>query len=429
MKTSVLLDHEPVADGGFLVRALLRVEGDPPARSDRIPLNLSLVLDRSGSMSGGKLAAAREAAADLVKRLWPDDTVSVVSFDDSVDVVAPPSTGTDDVDVSDLISNIEPGGMTNLSGGWLRGRELLADTLREGGVNRVVLLTDGHANVGITDHHRLVGLCQDGGGKGISTTTIGFGDGYDEDLLRGMADAGGGGAYYIEEVDQAVGVFEEELEGLASLVAQNLRVSITPGAGADFVQVFHEYPSHAEGETLTLEVGDLYGREPRRILIEFMVPPIDEDEGASGDHGVADPIEVAHLAVVGHVLTAAGGVEAHTISLPITLTPEEGGKVEPEIRKEILLVEAARSRTRAIEYREAGDYEQATQVLEEALDRLSDSGLTDEAMVREMQDLETFGASFDERSVSMADIKYMKQRVYSTMRSRGRAHRRIERDR
>jgi hypothetical protein len=72
MKTSVFLDHEPVGDGGFLVRALLTIEADAPKDADRTPLNLSLVLDRSGSMWGEKVRAARKAAAGMVQRLWPE---------------------------------------------------------------------------------------------------------------------------------------------------------------------------------------------------------------------------------------------------------------------------------------------------------------------------------------------------------------------
>ncbi len=90
MKTEILLDHEPVADGGWLLRALLKIEGTPRTAEGRVPLNLSIVLDRSGSMMGEKLEAAKEAARSLVQRLWPEDVVSVVTYDDQVQVVAQP---------------------------------------------------------------------------------------------------------------------------------------------------------------------------------------------------------------------------------------------------------------------------------------------------------------------------------------------------
>jgi Ca-activated chloride channel family protein len=334
MKTTVLLDHEPVPDGGWMVHALRRIEGEAPKDRERAPLNLSLVLDRSGSMSGDKLAAALRAAAMLVRRLSPDDTVSVVAFDNDVAVVAPPATGEAQENLPDLIRTIEVGGSTNLSGGWLRGRELVAAHLRGGGVNRVLLLTDGQANVGITDPGQLTGLCATAAARGVTTTTVGFGADFDEALLTAMADAGRGATYYIEQVDQASGVFEEELEGLLSIAAQNIRITVEPGAGVEHVKVLHDYPSHVDGQALTLEVGDLYAREPRGVLAAFLVP-------ASGV-GATGTAELGCFTIKADVLTEAGGVELHEIALPLTLSPEAGGRVEPEVRKEILLLDAAR---------------------------------------------------------------------------------------
>jgi Ca-activated chloride channel family protein len=391
MNTTVLLDHEPVADGGYLVHALLRIEGDMPDDRERIPLNLSLVLDRSGSMTGGKLAAARRAAAMLVRRLHAADTVSVVAYADEVAVVAPPATGPEQEQLPQQIEAIRTGGRTNLSGGWLMAHDLVAAGKRDGGVNRVLLLTDGRANVGITDPDSLVGLTRTAAGVGITTTTIGFGADYDEDLLRAMADQGGGGTYYIEKVDQASGIFEEELEGLLSLCAQNVRVELVPGADAQFVKVLHDYPSHTEGDALT-------------------------------------KASVAQVVVRAHVLTAGGGVEAQEIVLPITLSPEEGGQVDSEVRKEILLLEAARARDEALEARGRGDFASGRAKLALAARKLRTSGLDDGVVREELADLDATAQRFEEESVSMADIKYMKQRAYSTHRSREESKKRFRRE-
>ncbi len=420
MKTTVLLDHEPVADGGWMVHALLRLEGEAPEDRDRVPLNLSLVLDRSGSMCGEKLHAARKAAAMLVRRLSPADTVSVVAFDDSVDVVAPPATGEAQEELPDLIESIECGGSTNLSGAWLRGRDLVFERFREAGVNRIILLTDGQANVGLIHPGQLVGLSLAGSKRGIGTTTIGFGEDYDEDLLKAMADAGRGGTYYIEKVDQASGVFEEELEGLLSIAAQNVRMTVEPGADVSSVQVLHDYPSDAEGDALTLEIGDLYAREPRRILMAFLVPP--REPGASPE------ARVAHLSVRAHVITEKGGVELQHIDIPVTLTPEEGGKAEPEVRKEILLVEAARVRKEALEARERGDWDSAALALRSYSDTVRASGIRDPEVEEEARDLEGMVGAFEEQAVYEADVKYMKQRAYSRDRSRGESLGRFRRE-
>ena len=332
MNTNIILDHEPVADGGWLVRALLKIEGETRTTDgDRAPLNLSLVLDRSGSMGGGKLAAVKKAAALLVQRLDPSDTLSVIAYDDEVTVIASPSTGADQPNLVSAIHSIHTGGTTNLSGGWLQGRQFVSDHAREGSVNRILLLTDGHANVGITAPDKLIGLCRNAATEGITTTTIGFGADYDEDLLTAMADAGGGGAYYIEEPDQAPAVFEEELAGLLSIAAQNVRVAITVADAAESCRVLHSYPSSSEGELLTLELGDLYAREPRPVLAEFLMKPAE-------DGSELEEMDVGTMVVTGDVLTADGGVEQRTITIPIRLSPVEGGIAVPEVRRELILL-------------------------------------------------------------------------------------------
>lgn len=422
MKTSVLLDHEPVADGGWFVRALLRIEGDAPLAEDRVPLNLSLVLDRSGSMQGEPLRAAIEAATTLVRRLHMDDIVSVVAYDDEVQVVAMPSTGETDDQLAAEIASIRVGGSTNLSGGWLRGRELVARNLREGGVNRVILLTDGQANRGITDPAQLTGLTRTAAGAGITTTTIGFGPHYDEDLLQAMADGGQGASYYIERTDQASGVFEEELEGLLSLAAQNIQVAVRPGRDAEYANVVHQYPSRSEGDVLTVDVGDLYAREPRRVLFEFLI-----GAGAEGGAEGETEAQVSELTVTAQVLTAGGGVEQHTIAMPITVSPETGGRVDPTVRKEVLLLEAAVAREQALEAERRGDYRGGSALLRASIVRLEGLAGDDPVLSEELDDLRVMEEVFQTGAVDAHDIKYMKQRMYESYRGRDAAKERIRR--
>jgi Ca-activated chloride channel family protein len=408
MKTSILLDHEPVP-AGRVVRLLLRLEAEAAGSTDRLPLNLSLVLDRSGSMYGGKLEAARAAAALLVRRLSPDDVVSVIAYDDEVHTVAEPAKGAAQAALPRDIEAIETGGSTNLSGGWLRGRELVARNRLEGGVNRVILLTDGLPNVGITDPHRLTGLTSQAKQDGITTTTVGFGADYSERLLRAMADAGGGNMYYIEQEDQAASIFADELQGLLDLGAQNVSVEVRPAAAAQLVAVHHDYPSQQTAESIRVDLGDLYAREPKPLLAEFLVT-VD----------VVEATPVAELIVSGDVLTTDGGVERQVITLPVTLSADEGARVEPDVRREMLLLEAARARRDALDRRERGDFDGAAASLRQLKHRLSAAAPDDAELQQEADELGTLADSFAAYSVSEADRKYMYQRSYNAMSGRRR---------
>ena len=429
MHHKVLVDYElVVAQQGFIVRALLELEGKAPAPDNRIPLNLSVVLDRSGSMAGEKLEAARDAAAMLVRRLHPDDVVSVVAYDDEVITVAEPATGETQVALPQQLRRIDAGGSTNLSGGWLRGRELVARGQRErsaGGVNRVVLLTDGLANAGITDPASLLGLCRTACGAGITTTTIGFGADYDEKLLRGMADAGGANTYYIERPDQAADVFAEELEGLLTLCAQTVSVEIRPSDAVTLTAVRHQYPTTSLGDGGTrLEIGDIYAREPKSVLVEFFVPSL---IGNAADGADASDVAVASILVTAHVLTDAGGVELQEITFPIVTRLTTAGRAEPEVRRQMLLLDAAKAREDALRLRDEGDFGGAAVALQEMSARLASApaeygdayGAEGARELREQAlDLADLAERFVGAEVTEADAKYLAQRAYNAHRGK-----------
>jgi Ca-activated chloride channel homolog len=419
MKTSLFLEHE-TDPTGITVRALLRVEGEPPAAEGRTPLNLSLVLDRSGSMMGEPLEAAKEAAANLLKRLWPEDVASVVAYDDEVRIVAEPATGADQAHLPAQVRGIGPGGSTNLSGGWLQGRDLVARHLRDGGVNRIVLLTDGHANAGIVDPDRLAGLCRKAAEGGITTTTVGFGTGFDERLLQAMSDAGGGSTYYIERADQASGVFEEEMEGLLSLSAQNLAVTVRTAPSTSVATVHHSYPaSQLPDGGLGLHLGDLYAREPKSLLAEFRV---------TGAGAGTDEVEIARFELSAHVLSADGDVERQEITLPIRFTPAEGVHTDPEVRRELLLIGAGKAREEALEAERRGDFDGGAGKLREAARALREHDAGDERMQEEAADLEAMAERYRHHRVEEADRKYMHQRAYAASRDHYRSVERIRRE-
>lgn len=395
MKTQILLDQEPHAHGGQVVRALLKIEGDAPSSKNRTPLNISIVLDRSGSMDGPKLHAAREAAALLVQRLAPEDVVSVVAYDDEVTTVAQPSTANAD-GVSSAIRQIHAGGSTNLSGGWLKGRDYVSRNVKPEVANRVVLLTDGQANAGIIDPDRLTALCAQANEHGIRTTTIGFGADFNEHLLDRMAQAGGGNMHYIEHADQAPAVFAEEIEGLLSLAAQNLTLSIVPAEGAQAVAVHHSYPRQEIDGGLRLELGDLYAREPKLVLIEFLVlTPLIGD------------VQIAKLVLEATVLNENGSVEMQEVSMPITTSFDHGPVTNPEVRREQLLLEAAQVRAEVLGDQQRGDYDAARTKMQRMAEKLRSAGIEDEQFVEESADLLLMADQMAPATFGAAEAKYM----------------------
>jgi Ca-activated chloride channel family protein len=407
MKSTVVLDYH-LATGrvGYVVRALLKFEGEQSTAEGKTPLDISLVLDRSGSMGGEKIRYAREAAAFLVRRLRPTDVVSVVAFDDQVRTVAEPATGDGQAGLPSAIEAIDVGGSTNLSGGWLRGRELVSRGAKsdKAKVKRVLLLTDGQANVGVTDPQSLRGLCGRALEDGVTTSTIGFGADYDEELLRSMADAGGGHSYYIENPDQAPGVFEEEIEGLLSLAAQNIEVSVKPDSQVELVNIYNDYASHGGPDGITVSVGDLYARDPKSLLIEFFAPGLE----AMGDRTIAE------LKVTADVLKADGTIEHQQILIPVAATLSGEGREEPEIRSTQVLLDAARARDEARRLGRNGDFTGAANMLREA----SVACLASLGMGEQAEDLAAMASKYEARSVSEADEKYLYQRAYNARRGK-----------
>jgi Ca-activated chloride channel homolog len=238
----------------------------------RRPLNLSLAIDRSGSMGGTPLRYAIKAAQQLVDKLTPEDYLSVVIYDDDAELILPHQLVTDRVAIKKLIGSIRAGGCTNLSGGWLLACEQIKAQQSPDKLNRVLLLTDGQANMGITDPQILINTAKSQAATGIITTTLGFGDHFNEDLLIGIANAGEGNFYFIQSPDDAAEVFRIELETLLSVVGQNLAVTLVPTPGIKFGGLLNNYRSQLKGEQLEIHLGDVYSNESRQLAIAVTIP-------------------------------------------------------------------------------------------------------------------------------------------------------------
>ena len=197
------------------------------AAGHRAPVNLALVLDHSGSMQGDKLAQAKRAATVAVESLSPEDTESVVAYDHTVDVVVTARPATDKRSIIRAIESIRVGGTTALFAGVSVGASQLRRYLDHNRVNRVILLSDGLANVGPSSPGELASLGASLAKEGISVTTMGLGLGYNEDLMARLAMAADGNHVFVENSEDLARIFALELGDVLSVVAQDVRIELT----------------------------------------------------------------------------------------------------------------------------------------------------------------------------------------------------------
>jgi Ca-activated chloride channel homolog len=252
----------------------------PLAREQRRPLTVALVLDRSGSMQGDKLTMAKRATLAALDRLDERDQAAVVVFDDRIDVLqgAAPATAAMKEHVRALLGRTEARGSTALHEGWATGcRAIVGDALpeRAGRLARLMLLTDGIANVGVTDVERIASEA-DGVREraGISTSTFGIGADYNESLLAPMATAGGGQFHHLRTTDDIARAFLGELGLLFAVAAGRvaLELDVDPGMTAEVVS---EYRLKARDSShYQVAIGDLLAGEERHLVLRFGFPAV-----------------------------------------------------------------------------------------------------------------------------------------------------------
>ena len=251
------------------IDVLIELTAPPAVALERAPIDAVVVIDRSGSMSGAPLEQVKAAVTTLFRLIGPEDRIAVVTFDSNVEVVLPLDRH-DPATASSVIGSIRSGGSTNLSSGWLEGLRLLTTDPRPGAVRRIITLTDGHANHGITTVEELAPIVGGARGQGVTSSFIGFDAGYDERFLAGVADAGGGDDYWCDGPDKAAEVFNHEFGGLARVVAQNLRVAVAPTALTTHTGLLQDLPAtDLPDGGFTLALGDSFGDEVRRVVLRL----------------------------------------------------------------------------------------------------------------------------------------------------------------
>ncbi len=254
---------------------LVRVQApdpDPAQKKDRKPYHLSLVIDRSGSMSGEPLLEAVRCAKHIVDRLDSTDVASLIVFDDRVKTLAPANPVGDRKALYAALAHVRSGGSTNLHGGWQTGAEEILDGVKQAALSRVILLSDDNANVGeTTDTSEIAALCADAAEKGVTTSTYGLGRDFNEELMVEMGKRGGGNHYYGDTAADLFEPFAEEFDFISNLYARHVRLALAAPEGVK-ITLLNDYPVEKREGFPLVRLPDIPLGAEAWALVELEIP-------------------------------------------------------------------------------------------------------------------------------------------------------------
>jgi Ca-activated chloride channel family protein len=269
----LLTPLKAAARKGQATEMTLIVRVVPPALeaapAGRPPLNLGLVIDRSGSMAGPKMPRALEAARFAIQQLLPTDRVSVTTFDNHIETLVPNQPAADKAGIVARLNGVAPRGSTALHGGWAEGAAQVEKGLAKEALNRVVLLSDGQANVGLSDPDQIATEVHAAKGRGVGTSTIGVGDDYNENLMQAMARAGDGNYYFIDDPKIIPEILGAELRGLVATIGTEVTLTLEPQNGAEVAEVLNDLPSGPGG---LLKLPNLVLGMPVDVVLKLKAP-------------------------------------------------------------------------------------------------------------------------------------------------------------
>jgi Ca-activated chloride channel family protein len=412
LTSNIELDHPLIiANKSNVVYAVIELNASTVEREMKRPkLNLSLVLDRSGSMADkGKMEYAKEAAKSLVGFLDYRDILSIVEYDDSISVLWPASPVELPHIVKSRIDELYPRGSTNLSGGMMKGADEVEKNLNSDSLNRVILLSDGLANRGIINPQEIKKIVQKIKASGVRISTMGLGLDYNEDLMLDIAENGGGNYYFIESPKQMKRIFEQELNTLFTTVAKDIKISFTFSPKVKNIEVFG-YQAKQKQNKIDIDVENLYSGEKRTILIRMEIDPESKQKFDLGDLNI-DYFDIEEK---------KQNSSKKSIELETTEDKSLYDKsVNNKIKSEALLIEADKKHEEYIKMYEAGNVKEAVKNIENLEKELmnQNSSLNNvelskkiEALKMESNEIEEAEENFEQKQIY---LKKSKQRVNS----------------
>ena len=326
-----------------------------PSEKRKIPLNLAVVLDRSSSMSGQKIDQARQAALVALDEISEGDIFSLVIYSNEVEVIIPAGPVRDKAEIEKKISAIQARGGTALYAGVQGGAEQLRKHFSKEKINRVILLSDGQANVGPSSTEELSKLGSTLAGEGISVSTIGLGESYNEDLMTALAESSEANYYFVKDAEKLPEVFADELGTVKSVVARNLRLIITLPEGLEGTGVLGDETIRFEGRTLTIPLSEMSGGQTRRFLIGVKVPPGEEKEVKIAD------VRLAYLDTEGRAQNTEAAVSAERTADAAA----SAASVKPEVGTSVAVVRNRLAKEKAVAYADEGRTEEAAKILQQ----------------------------------------------------------------
>jgi Ca-activated chloride channel family protein len=271
-------EQMPITGGSQVAYVLVEAKPTEMVAQVRMPLNFAIVLDRSGSMKGAKLNAVKQAVQMIIDQMADNDYISVIAFDDTVQIIVPAQPAMDKMGIKMAVERIRDGGGTTMSLGMSTGLNELRKYYSPGTVNRMVLLTDG-VTYGDTDRCRA--LADDAARQGITIKTLGIGADWDEDLLDNIGRRSGGTeSEFIRQPGDALHMFQQQFQSAAAVAVRNaqmvlhLSAGITPKKAVKVLpQISDLGPSVLSDRQVVIPLGDLEKDNSQAVLYELMIEP------------------------------------------------------------------------------------------------------------------------------------------------------------
>lgn len=354
------------SDSNRYIVFLTRVQQNATVEEEpkRLPLELALVLDRSGSMHGEKLQTAKQAVLTVLDHLTSRDTISLVAFDSHIKTIQSPAKVTPQMksQLREKLLSLEASTSTALHQGWLIGCKSLVDTADTGQtLKRCFLLTDGIANVGMTDPEQIASAAASMREQNaISTSTFGIGIDYNELLLGPMAVAGGGQFHHLRTPEEIINTFVGELGELLSVAALQVRLEVETSQGTELDLVSPYWLKSDRNNPLRriISIGDLQSNEERPVVVCCKFPTQQED---------AEP-QIVRARVVWRSDNTEHATDWQEIRFSYASQQACAGEAhDPEVMKLVAQHEADRARREAVASNQRGDYQGAQRVVHRAV--------------------------------------------------------------